>query len=286
MIEYKRRVEEALKNTSLGTSKLAQACMYSLSGGGKRIRPILTLMIADAIGDLDAMPSALGAEFFHTASLIADDLPCMDNDGLRRGKAALHVAFDETTAILASYTLIASGYGSIYENGNVLRKNPHFSSSADKRAMECLRAATECAKNATEGQYFDLYPPSLDFGTICDVIYKKTVTLFEISFLFGWLFGGGDLARVALLKKCAYHFGMAFQVADDLEDGDQDSGDPGVNMASVLGKEQAILFFDKEMELLESRLKELRLWTQPFQEIYENLLRRGHLFSRGTLFRA
>lgn len=281
---YKVRVEEALSKYPLGKSKLGEACSYSLNTSGKRLRPILTLIIAEALGSCDVMPSALGVEFFHTASLIADDLPCMDNDSKRRGKAALHIAFNESTALLASYHLIACGYGSIYENANTMRENSLFFASADKRAMECLHSATRCAREATEGQFFDLFPPDVSLETVRDVIYKKTVTLFEISFLFGWLFGGGELAKVPLLKKCAYHLGMAFQIADDLEDGDQDAKHAGVNMASILGKPHAIACFEEEMESLEKALKELRLWTQPFQEVYDSLSRSVSFLGRSFLF--
>src|SRR3989344_7419672 len=118
---YRKRVEEDLRHSieKLGEKNgLRDACEYALTNGGKRLRPIFVLMIADAIGEgLDAMPAALGVEFFHTASLIADDLPCMDDDDTRRSRPSLHKAFGESVAILASYTLIAAGYGAIYENG-------------------------------------------------------------------------------------------------------------------------------------------------------------------------
>ena len=72
---------------------LRDACGYALTNGGKRLRPLFVLMIADALGfGLDAMPAALGVEFFHTASLIADDLPCMDDDDMRRSRPSLHKA--------------------------------------------------------------------------------------------------------------------------------------------------------------------------------------------------
>lgn len=277
MNRYKLRVEDALKAQTKG-SPLSKACSYSLLSGGKRLRPILTLITAEAIGDLDVMPAAMGVEFFHTSSLIADDLPCMDNDSMRRGKAASHVKFDEATAILASYSLIASGYGSIYQNAQVMRKNEKFSKEADKRAMICLDTATRCAENATEGQYFDLYPKELGLEVVRDVIYKKTVTLFEVSLLFGWLFGGGEMALIPQIKKCAYHLGIAFQVADDLDDDVQDKTHAGVNVASILGRERALELFEREMGSLKGELKELRLWTQPFQELYETLLGSSKLF--------
>lgn len=286
---HKARFEQEL---SLAIEKmgdqtlLRDACNYALTNGGKRLRPFLVLMIAEALGSCNAMPAALSVEFFHTASLIADDLPSMDNDSMRRGIPALHIAFEESTALLASYTLIAAGYGGIYENGKIMRGNPLFAASADARAMECLEAATRCAgiQGATQGQFLDLFPPNLSVETIRDIIYKKTVTLFEISFLFGWIFGGGDLQKIPLLKMCAYHLGLAFQIADDLEDIIQDAAiGKGVNMVSALGKEKAISCFEEEIASLEQTMKALHLWTQPFQELVDRLVGRERLCVRGFL---
>lgn len=275
---YKARFERELRLAidKMGErSLLRDACSYALTNGGKRLRPFLVLMIGDALGTSDVMPSALSVEFFHTASLIADDLPSMDNDSIRRGVPSLHVLFGESTALLASYTLIAEGYGGIYENGKILRNNPLFAASADRRAMECLEAATRCAgiQGATQGQFLDLFPPDLSIRTILDMIYKKTVTLFEISFLFGWIFGGGDLQKIPLLKACASHLGLAFQIADDLEDMIQDAAiGKGVNMVSALGKEKAISYFEEEIASLERTMKALHLWTEPFQDLVARLV--------------
>lgn len=240
-------------------NKLRDACEYALLNGGKRLRPILVIMIAESLGKgFDVMPAALSVEFFHTASLIADDLPCMDDDCERRKRPSLHVAFGEDIAILASYALIAEGYGGIYRNA---KNRPEL-------AILCLEAATRCAgiKGATNGQFLDLYPPNTDLDLIKKVIYQKTVTLFEIAFIFGWLFGGGDPTRLEMVKSCAYHLGMAFQIADDLLDSDQDEKSP-INMAKAIGKSQAISLFEEEMALFISDLKGLNLWNQSFQDV-------------------
>ena len=208
----------------------------------------------------------------------------MDDDALRRGLPALHKAFGEAPALLASYTLIAAGYGGIHENALVLRECPKLRESADRRAVECLEAATRCAgiSGATQGQFYDLFPPDSTIETVLDIIYKKTVTLFEISFLFGWIFGGGDLSSIPLLKKCAYHLGMAFQIADDLEDGIQDVA-RGANIVTVLGRKKAIASFEEEIALLETSLKALHLWTKPFQEVVTTLVARQRLFFSSDL---
>lgn len=234
-------------------SGLKDACRYALLNGGKRYRPAIVLMVAEAIGKgFDASHAALGVEFFHTSSLIADDLPCMDNANLRREKPTLHKEFNEATALLASYTLIAEAYGSIHRNATLLkRKNPDQVAYWDKIAGFALENVTHNGglHGITGGQFDDLYPPDNKTSTIREVIRKKTVTLFEIAFVFGWLFGGGDPERLEIVKKAAYHFGMALQISDDLGDMEEDA-ERGciINLALALGPEQAIDLFHEELK--------------------------------------
>jgi geranylgeranyl diphosphate synthase type II len=259
---FRSQIEEALRRfiEQMGEKNhLRDACEYSLLNGGKRLRPILVLMIAEALNlGADVMPAALSVEFFHTASLIADDLPCMDNDDMRRNRPSVHKAFGESVAVLASYALIAEGYGGIYRN----------SQNCPESAVLCLEAATRCAgiNGATNGQFLDLYPPNPELDTIKKIIYQKTVTLFEIAFVFGWLFGGGSAAKLSEVNDCAYHLGMAFQIADDLLDEAEDSLSP-INIAKACGRERALILFEEEMEAFTSSLKELGLWNIRFQEV-------------------
>jgi geranylgeranyl diphosphate synthase type II len=242
-------------------NQLRDACEYALLSPGKRLRPQLVLMVAEAIGKKNnVMPVALGVECFHAASLIADDLPCMDNDDVRRNRPSLHKAFGESVAILASYALIAEGYGSIYRNH---RLHPEV------EAMVCLEAATRCAgmNGATNGQFLDLYPPDRSLETIQKVMFQKTATLFEISFLFGWVFGGGRPESLPEVRKCAYHLGMAFQIADDLADEGQDE----FSLLHVLGKEKAICLLQEEIASFIELLKSLKLWNGSFQQVVQTL---------------
>ena len=207
-----------LKSTLGQDTQLKEAVSYSLCSSGKRIRPIIVLLIAEALGGYcDVTPAALSVEFFHTASLIADDLPCMDNDALRRDQASLHKVYGESVAILASYTLIAMGYEYLHKNAVQLQQ---AGSDGEKRGLTALHTVTKAAGifGATTGQFFDLYPPNKDSATIEQTIYQKTVTLFEITFVYGWVFGGGDLSCLQTVYQLAYHLGMAFQLADDLQD--------------------------------------------------------------------
>ncbi len=267
--KYRQLVEqELLKSVEAMGEKngLRDACEYSLMAGGKRLRPILVLMIADAIGlGHDVMPSALSVEFFHTASLIVDDLPCMDDDEMRRSRPSLHKAYGEGVAVLASLTLIAAGYGGIHLNAQRV-------ANADHVAVLCLEAATRCAgiQGATNGQYLDLFPPDSKLETIQKIIYQKTVTLFEIAFIFGWLFGGGKVELLELVKNCAYHLGMAFQIADDIDDFAQDaSQECEINIAAVCGKTQALQYFEEHMKGFEQSLKDLGLLNEDFKRVVE-----------------
>ena len=256
-------------------SKLRDACEYALLNGGKRIRPLIVMMVARALGNnLDVLEACLSVEYFHTASIIADDLPCMDNDDYRRSKPALHKMHGETVALLASYALISAGYEKIFHSVQSLSKQKApFSERANEACAISLDAATRCAgiSGAVGGQFKDIFPKDHSLEEILDVIYKKTVTLFEIAFVYGWVFGGGELQKVDEIRKAAFHFGMAFQIWDDIGDMDQDGVD-SINIAQACGKEEAKRRLEKEVETFTFKMKKLGMWTPEFQQVV-NLLR-------------
>ncbi|MDJ0651929.1 MAG: polyprenyl synthetase family protein [Simkaniaceae bacterium] len=258
-------------------SILRDACEYALLNDGKRMRPLIVSMVAKAVGNrLDVMEACLSVEYFHTASLIADDLPCMDNDDYRRNKAALHKQFGETIALLASYALISAGYEKIFQSVQVLSKQKEpFRNRANETCVIALDAATRCAgiAGATGGQFKDLYPRKKTVEEAFDVIYKKTITLFEISFIFGWIFGAGAINRVDEMRQVAYHFGMAFQIADDLDDVFQDDK-RSLNIARLVGRKKAKEMFSNEMETFSLKMKKLGLLTPEFQQTIDLL--KGH----------
>lgn len=276
---YRDRIEQEIaKNiVRLGEkTKLRDACEYALTNGGKRFRPLIVLMVSEALGnDLNVFDAALSVEFFHTASLIADDLPCMDNDDERRDKPSLHKVYGETIALLASYALITAAFERIHCNAAHLRSSGlPFSEDSDLICRLALESATHCSGilGATGGQFLDLYPPTLNIETVKQVIYKKTVTLFEVSFVFGWLFGGGDIDKLDYVKQTAYHLGMAFQIADDLGDVIQDEKKQrDISMARLLGKDRAFALFEEEMRLFQTHLKQLNIDTPSFQKMSDML---------------
>ncbi|MCC6127982.1 MAG: polyprenyl synthetase family protein [Chlamydiae bacterium] len=275
---FRFRFEEALQADieKMGEkNSLRDACEYALTSGGKRLRPLLVHLVADALGrGLDVMPVSLGVEYFHTASLIADDLPCMDNDDERRSRASLHKVFHESVALLASYSLISAGYESIHRNGLSMKNHPTFSAQSNERVALGLEAVAQCAGilGATNGQFLDLFPPDCSLETILKIIQQKTVSLFQLSFVLGWLFGGGDPTRIERVKQCAAHMGTAFQIANDLQDNLQDERQQSeINIAAVCGYEKAKELFTKEMDEFEIALKELNLFTPSFQKVVQFL---------------
>lgn len=249
--EIEKKIAESIP--TLGKrSPLRDACEYALRNGGKRVRPAIVMMLAQALGrGKEVISAALAVEYFHTASLIADDLPCMDNDDKRRELPSLHKAYDEATALLATYALISSGYEKIALNA---------------KEGEVLFLAIECATKttgilgATGGQYMDLFPPPASEEALKETLQKKTGALFELSFVFGWLFGGGDLKQLPLVKKGAHHFGAAFQILDDFHDLSEDlSRSRKINALAILGKEQAHHYLQMEVEGFCKTVKKLSL---------------------------
>lgn len=267
--EYKKRVEGeiALCISQLGPhSPLRDACEYALTNGGKRFRPIITMMVADALkANAPVVPAALAIEFFHTASLVADDLPCMDDDDMRRNTPSTHRKHGEAVALLVSYALIAAGYENLAKNSAQLKISGLAHSVQSDRI--CAIALENASGNtgllgATGGQFIDIFPPDLSIETIRDVIHKKTVSLFETAFVFGWVFGGGPLDRLDRVKALASHYGMAFQIADDIDDVEQDARNGRkVNMAAVAGVDGALKMFHEEIRGYKQALKELGIDT-------------------------
>jgi len=276
---YRDKIEQEIARSILvlgEKTKLRDACEYALKGGGKRFRPLLVMLIAEALGNnLNVLDAALSVEFFHTASLIVDDLPCMDNEEERRNQPTLHKIYGESIALLSSYALICAAFEKIHTNTMVMREaESPYREMADNAGVLALECATRCAgiNGATGGQFFDLFPPGLTLDAVRQVIYKKTVTLFEVSFVFGWLFGGGEVERLEQVRKSAYHFGMAFQIADDLGDLAQDEKNQReINFAKHIGRERAFMVFEEELKIFKITLMELGLDTPSFKKMCDML---------------
>jgi len=264
---YQKKIEGILIDyiPRLGPkNSLRDACEYALLNGGKRFRPALVMMVAEALSSgADVQFAALAIELLHTASLIADDLPCMDNEEFRRNHPTLHKKYNEATAVLVTYSLIAAGYECLAKNAAVIKKSAlPFAGNADAICVAALENASFNTGlfGASGGQYLDIFTPDLSLPTLLDIIRKKTVSLFEVSFLLGWLYGGGSLDRLNQVKQAAGHFGMAFQIADDLGDIEQDNLNGRlVNIAAVFGKERAQEVLEQEVQGYLQTLKDLKI---------------------------
>lgn len=249
-------------------SHLTQAIEHAVTGG-KRLRPLLVYLIAEAIGrNYEPAHAALATEFFHTASLVADDLPCMDDDQHRRGKPSVHVLFGQPVALLTTYALISEGY-------RFLSCNSLISDEARILAIENVAQNTGIL-GATGGQFLDLFPPAATLETLQDIIYKKTVSLFEVAFVLGWIYGGGEITEIEKIKRAARHYGMAFQIVDDFEDMAQDSEyRRDVNFVLALGEKQACERLKEEIEAYSLSLQKLPIDLKRLLHLGEELKRRG-----------
>ncbi|MCP4646306.1 MAG: polyprenyl synthetase family protein, partial [bacterium] len=180
-------LNEILNNTS---SRIAKAMHYSLMAGGKRIRPVLCIAAAEAVGGKaeDVLPAACAIEMIHTYSLIHDDLPAMDNDDLRRGKPTCHVAYDEATAILAGDALLTLAFQTLSS----------VKCKTEKQALQLLNVIQIIAqasgyKGMIEGQMRDMASEGimLDSDALEKMHGLKTGALIEASTCSGAILGGG-----------------------------------------------------------------------------------------------
>lgn len=212
-----RKVENSLlsylPDAKDGQYQVAEAMKYSLINGDKRIRPVLALEFARACGGSrdDCLPLACALEYIHTYSLIHDDLPCMDNDDLRRGKPSCHKQFDEATALLAGDALLTHAFEIVSE----------ADLSDDKKVMATsLLAQNSGVTGMIGGQVIDILfekgnPTLKDLLTV----YKlKTGALISAACLMGCISAGADSNQLAAASKFAYSLGIAFQIQDDILD--------------------------------------------------------------------
>jgi geranylgeranyl diphosphate synthase type II len=194
---------------------LLKAMRYSLDAGGKRLRPILCLAASEAVGGLESevIPAACALELIHTYSLIHDDLPAMDDDGLRRGKPTCHIAFDEATAILAGDALLTAAFELLAAAGRRVENNP-------AKWLEVIEIISGAAGHAgmVQGQMMDLSAEGrvISAEELEGLHRFKTGALIEASVKTGAVLGGGQPEQVEALGTYSRHIGLAFQLADDI----------------------------------------------------------------------
>ena len=223
-MEYKAQYEAYLAQASKAldaacgqflpeTSEVCRAARYSLLGGGKRIRAVLVLSVCDLLGGDKAAAGQFAAavEMLHCYSLIHDDLPCMDNDDLRRGRPSCHKAFDEATAMLAGDVLLTEAFEVV--------------ANAPASAQACVRAARALGAGAGSrgmvyGQELDLkYEALAATEDQLRLIHRnKTGALINAAVQMGAAAAEADTETCRVLEADAYGLGLVFQIVDDVLD--------------------------------------------------------------------
>ncbi len=229
-----RALEAALPPAEAPPQELHAAMRHLVFPGGKRLRPALALAAAEAVGSAPetALPVAVAVELVHTYSLVHDDLPCMDDDSLRRGRPTVHVAFGEATAVLAGDALLAAAFA-------VLAGEP--GASAGERRLAALRelAFAVGSRALVGGQADDLGfdPRAADPARVESIHERKSAALITAGVVGGAWVGGAGAELLERLRRFGRAVGVAFQIADDLLDAGTES--TGCSLVPLLGVERA-----------------------------------------------
>jgi geranylgeranyl diphosphate synthase type II len=213
-------------------ARLHAAMRYSLLGGGKRLRPVLLLAAADLApavtspadgqAKADPVPAAVAVECLHTYSLIHDDLPCMDDDDLRRGRPTVHKAYDEATAVLAGDALLTHAFDLL---GEAYATRP-----ALVTALVRELGSAAGSRHLIGGQMEDLLAEGKATATADELEFihlNKTAAMLEASLVMGGLVGGLGEPHLTTLRTTGRQLGLAFQIIDDILDATADTATLG-----------------------------------------------------------
>jgi len=237
LADYAKKLEEAVKKVMAERQQVVEprlwdAMSYALLAGGKRVRPALVLACFKACGGTNeslAMPVAISIECMHTYSLIHDDLPCMDDDDLRRGNPTCHKKFDEATAVLAADALQTLAFELL----------THIEVSADTRIELVRRLAIAAgAQGMVGGQMMDMCAEAGGVNSILEVErihLHKTGALIRYSCEAGALLAGASEKELHACSRYGEAVGLLFQIADDILDATATSEDLGKSA----GKDEA-----------------------------------------------
>jgi geranylgeranyl diphosphate synthase type II len=220
--------------------RVTAAIEDSLFAPAKRLRPILTLMVAELLrGDPEAaLPGGCALEMVHTASLILDDLPSMDDAKTRRGRPACHVTHGESTAILAAFALLSRAYEILAEGW------PNAPAAADRAllARDLARAVGLLGMIAGQAQDLAMTDREIDFKTLEFIHSRKTGALFTASAAFGAVASRAATHEIAAVSAYAKNLGLAFQIVDDLIDATGAAFEAGKDVGADLKKTTFVSF--------------------------------------------
>jgi geranylgeranyl diphosphate synthase type II len=246
---------------------------HLLFPGGKRLRPVFALAAAEAVGGRAAvaMPIAVAVELVHTYSLIHDDLPCMDDDVLRRGRPTVHIAYDEATAVLAGDALLAEAFAALTASA--------AEGAEAEAALFAVRTLAEAAGAAglVGGQVDDLLFSSesetqgTDHVRLASIHSRKTAALFQAAILGGAALAGASESERTTLDAFARDVGIAFQIADDLLDADSEEA---ASILRVQGIEDAKQGAEGLLDRALLRIEDLCERAEPLRELARFAVRR------------
>jgi geranylgeranyl diphosphate synthase type II len=269
-----RALEAYLPQVRGPAFRVTQAMHYSLFVGGKRLRPILCLAAADAVGGDpgEVLPVACALEMIHTYSLIHDDLPAMDDDDLRRGQPTCHKQFDEATAILA-------GDGLLTEAFQIMAAAAAAYEGREAVLLEAIRLVAAAAgyQGMVGGQMLDLRAEGrrVSLKELETIHRHKTGALLTAAVRTGALMGGGSRAEVTLLTHYGEKFGLAFQVTDDLLDVEGEAAEmgktPGMDAKHGKATYPAVLGLEATRKWAQSLVEEAVAALESFQARAEPL---------------
>ncbi len=219
-LESKRKIvdsalEDYLPGVTSAPTVLFESVRYSVFAGGKRLRPILCLASAEAVGGDAAvvLPAACALEMIHTYSLIHDDLPAMDDDDYRRGKPTNHRVFGEAVAILAGDALLTEAF-------HLLSRRELFANVAADRILQVIRELSEACGpfGMVGGQVVDIQSEGRAVGeeTLYFIHAHKTGALMTAAVRIGAILGGATEAQIQCLSQYGRELGMVFQITDDI----------------------------------------------------------------------
>ncbi len=259
MEERRLRVDQALDQylapAEAWPQRLNESIRYSLFAGGKRLRPVLAIAAAEALGqsETDVMPFACALEMIHTYSLIHDDLPAMDNDDLRRGRPTNHKVYGDAVAILAGDALLSEAFRVLSES--LPEKNPAQVLHVIKRLAEASGP-----QGMVGGQVQDLMSEKqkISLETLEHLHRHKTGKLIQISVEGGALLAGANPTQLEAFREFGACIGLSFQIADDVLD-IEGGEEIGKDLGSDLEKEKAT--YPSLLGLAESK-KLADQWTQ------------------------
>lgn len=269
--------------------RLEDVCMYTLRGG-KKIRASIAIDVCKTVsgGKRDIGVAALSVEYVHNASLIIDDLPCMDNAPTRRHMESVHVRYGESIAQMASVTLLSMSMHAFLHGTNAAVNAGQVSKDEAQTLVQFFMDKFSHVlgpHGATGGQVLDLAftdPKVKEFIGLEledidpeELIDMKTGVLFEISFVLGWVFGGGDYEQQGKVKQAARAFSMVFQLLDDLADMEEDGGstESSKNYAVRFGKEQTLADVDRHLAIFTTCIDTLGLKSAFFDQMIAHLAR-------------